>query len=210
MIRICALVPRLRRDRSRPIRARPSPARCHAARFEPLALNGRETPDQIIYARRWRQHVAQSLPSQEVRQMRQRPLWQMPTVGRIAPLAGPEAVKYDNGVAPAEMPCQPLKQHRLAHAARRVDDKWWRAITDLFQEPQRCRSLDDRAHNRESVRCWKELVFAPTPRRGRSGCFPDRPLPLCHGRERKGYPTAPLREHHLPHPSLRLPDGLRT
>ena len=45
--------------------------------------------------------------------MRQRSLRQMPSVGRIAPLAGTEAVKEDNGIALAEVPRQPLHQHGL-------------------------------------------------------------------------------------------------
>jgi len=66
------------------------------------------------------------------------------------------------------------------------------AVRYMFEEPQRLRPLDDSAHNRERVQCWKELVLVrdadrpPAPRRGRSGYRAGRPLPLCRGRGREG------------------------
>ena len=94
--------------------------------------------------------------------VRQSSLWQVPSVGRIAPLAGTEAIKQDNGIASAELPCQTLEQHSLADLP--IPPAEWttsgrRGLRNLFNEIQGCRPLDDRPHNWESVRCWKDLVL---------------------------------------------------
>jgi len=82
-----------------------------------------ECPEQARNVRHWQQNVAQALSGHEIGKVDKRPFREVPTVSRIPPATGAEAIEEHHGAIGSQSVGEALHQDSLAHPARSMDNE---------------------------------------------------------------------------------------